>query len=85
MNLWLDILTYGTCIIAAVGVVIAVRYRNYIDWFYLIFLLGMAVSGISSVKKHFPLGMIIADTFAVIALFCTIRQAKKRISSKTTF
>lgn len=83
MSFLIDILTYKTCIIAVVSVVLAVRYRNYIDWFYLIFLFCMAGGGVSSAKNHFPLGMMICNIFAVISLFCAVRQAKEHIDSKT--
>ncbi|MFD0769295.1 hypothetical protein ACFQZ1_10470 [Bacillus sp. CGMCC 1.60114] len=80
MDLLIDILTY---IVAIVSIVIAIRYRNYIDWFYLIFLLSIAGGGISSVMNHFLLGIVICDVFAVITIFLAIRQAKERINRKT--
>ncbi|MCU4959599.1 hypothetical protein OB990_25740 [Bacillus cereus] len=79
MNLLIDIPTY---IIVSVSIIIAIRYRNYIDWFYLLFLFGMAGGGVSSVLNHFFLGMMICDIFAVIAIFFAIRQAKERINGK---
>ncbi|EOO26100.1 hypothetical protein IIU_06046 [Bacillus cereus VD133] len=80
MNLLIDALTY---IIVGVIIIIAVRYRNYIDWFYLIYLFGMAVGGISSIMNHFLLGMLICDICAVIGIFFAIWQTKERISRKT--
>ena len=80
MNLLMDVLTYSMIF---TSIIIVIRYRNYIDWFYIYFLIGMVGGGSASIESHYLLGMIICDIFAVIAIFFAIQQARERISRKT--
>ncbi|SFC75385.1 hypothetical protein SAMN04488168_10921 [Bacillus sp. 491mf] len=82
MNVWIEVLKYGTYIITIISAVIAIRKRNDIDWFYFGFLFAISGASIAITQNNWCFGMLFCDIVAFISMFLTIKQAMKQLTNE---